>query len=225
MQPLYLLITIVNRCRLTRFLKLYQKNHISVSFVTLGVGTANSETLDMLGLESADKAVGLCVVTDEVWLALKHGLQHELHIDVPGTGVAFTVPLSSVGGSRALQFLTDGIPYEKGAETALKDTKYELLVVIANHGCTDLVMDAAREAGATGGTAIHARGTGMERAEQFFGVSLAAEKELLFLVTPTPKKNAIMRSIMEKAGMETRAKAIVFSLPVTDTAGLRLIEG
>ena len=29
---------------------------------------------------------------------------------------------------------------------------------------------------------------------------------------------------MEKAGLATRAKAIVFSLPVTDTAGLRLIE-
>ena len=33
-----------------------------------------------------------------------------------------------------------------------------------------------------------------------------------------------MQSVMQKAGMQTRAKAIVFSLPVTSTAGLRLLE-
>lgn len=33
-----------------------------------------------------------------------------------------------------------------------------------------------------------------------------------------------MQSIMQKAGLETDAKAIVFSLPVTDTAGLKLSD-
>ena len=33
-----------------------------------------------------------------------------------------------------------------------------------------------------------------------------------------------MKSIMEQAGMASKAKAIVFSVPVTDTAGMRLIE-
>ena len=41
----------------------------------------------------------------------------------------------------------------------MKDTKYELLVVIANQGYTELVMDAARAAHAPGGTVIHAKGT------------------------------------------------------------------
>ena len=85
-------------------------------------------------------------------------------------------------------------------------------------------MDAAREAGAYGGTVIHARGTGMEKAEQFMGVSLAAEKEMIFIVAKKEQKNDIMKAIMEKAGVESRAKSIVFSLPVTDTAGLRLME-
>ena len=85
-------------------------------------------------------------------------------------------------------------------------------------------MDAAREACAYGGTVIHARGTGMEKAEQFMGVSLAAEKEMIFIVAKKEQKNDIMKAIMEKAGVESRAKSIVFSLPVTDTAGLRLME-
>ena len=33
-----------------------------------------------------------------------------------------------------------------------------------------------------------------------------------------------MKAVMQNAGMESKAKSIVFSLPVTDTAGLRLIE-
>lgn len=106
----------------------------------------------------------------------------------------------------------------------MKETKYELLVAVANQGYTEMIMDAAREARATGGTVIHAKGTGIEKAEKFLGVSLAAEKEMIFMVVRKENKNAIMSAIMEKAGMGTKAKTIVFSLPVTDVAGMRLIE-
>ena len=42
---------------------------------------------------------------------------------------------------------------------------------------------------------IHARGTGLERAEKFLGVSIADEKEMIFIVAKTESKNAIMKSI------------------------------
>ena len=64
----------------------------------------------------------------------------------------------------------------------------------------------------------------MEVAEKFMGVSLAAEKEIVFIVAKTEEKNAIMQAIMKDAGLDSKAKAIAFSVPVTDTAGLRLIE-
>ena len=106
----------------------------------------------------------------------------------------------------------------------MKNTKYELLLAITNQGSTDTVMDAAREAQAAGGTVIHAKGTGVERAEKFLGVSIAAEKEIVFIVVRTERKNAIMKAIMDKAGIDSEAQTIVFSLPVTATAGMRLIE-
>ena len=87
-----------------------------------------------------------------------------------------------------------------------------------------MIMDAARKANAAGGTVIHAKGTGMEKAETFLGVSLAQEKEMLFLVAKKEDKNPIMRAIMDEAGLNSKAKSIVFSLPVTETAGMRLIE-
>lgn len=106
----------------------------------------------------------------------------------------------------------------------MKNTKYELIIVIANQGYSEEVMDAARAQGAGGGTVIHAKGTGLEKAEKFLGVSIADEKEMILIVAKSEMKNAIMRSIMENAGLESRVKSVVFSLPVTDTAGLRLQE-
>lgn len=85
-------------------------------------------------------------------------------------------------------------------------------------------MEAAREKGAGGGTVIHAKGTGMEKAEKFLGVSIVDEKEIAFIVAKAADKNAIMKSIMDKAGLGSPARAVVFSMPVTDTAGLRLQE-
>ena len=164
------------------------------------------------------------VVTGGVWSEIRSALRRELRIDVPGTGIAFTVPLSSIGGKRELAFLTAGQNFEKGEESTLKNTEHELLVAISEQGYSETVMDAARHAGAGGGTVIHAKGTGMQQAEKFLGISLASEKDLIFIVAVSGQKDAIMASIMREAGLETRAKAIVFSLPVTDTAGLRLIE-
>ena len=104
----------------------------------------------------------------------------------------------------------------------MKNTAYELLVAVVNQGYTDLAMEAARAAGAGGGTVIHARGGGAGPEQQFLGVSLAPEKELVFIVVKSEQKNKLMTAIMEKAGLSTRAGSVVFSLPVTGVAGIRL---
>lgn len=224
MGKLYLTTTIVDRKNGSKYAKLYKESGLTVTFMTLGAGTANSDVLDYLGLEATEKTVIFTVQEEEGWLALKKELRQKLQIDAPGGGIAFIVPMSSIGGKKALQFLLTKDDYQKEEESVLKDTTHDLLIVIANRGYIDLVMDAARAAGAYGGTVLQAKGTGMEHAEKFMGVSLAAEKEMIFIVTKTEQKNSIMKAVMEHAGPDSEAKAIVFSLPVTDTAGLRLIE-
>lgn len=224
MGNLFLMTTIVDRKVAKKYSELYKENEQHVMFVTLGSGTAANEILDYLGLENTEKAVIFSVQEESAWQKIKRQLQQKLKIDAPGGGIAFTIPLSSIGGKKTLQFLLEGQDYQKEEESTLKDTVHELIVVIADQGNIELIMDAARGAGAYGGTVIHAKGTGMEQAEKFMGVSLAAEKEMIFIVTRKEQKNEIMRAIMKKAGLNSRAKSIVFSLPVTDTAGLRLIE-
>ena len=224
MSEVYTMVTITSRAKLPDFLTLYEKIQLPLSLVLLGYGTAKDEILDMLGLDRSEKAVLLKTVTGETWQNVKWHLRKKLYIDVPDTGIAFIIPMSSIGGRRELAFFLTGQDYRKGEESVMKDTTMELLIIISNQGHNDLVMDAARGAGAYGGTVLHARGTGVNRAELFFGISLASEKDLTLIVTQKSQKNAIMQAIMQKAGMETPAQSIVFSLPVTDAAGLHMAD-
>ncbi len=224
MNELYMMITIAERRHSKKFLAFYEGLGLPISNLTLGVGTARSEILDYFGLDGSEKAVLFHFVTRETWKNVKRQLQLQMRIDIPGTGIAFVIPISSVGGKKTLDYLTSGQNFVKGEETALKDTKYELLVVISNQGYVDQIMDAARKEHSAGGTLIHARGTGGAQAEKFLGVTLVPEKDMVFIVARKDTKNAIMKSIMAEAGVGTPAGAIVFSLPVTDTAGMRLME-
>ncbi len=223
MSELYLMTAIITRNRTKDFAAFYDRYGVPVNFITLGNGTANNELLDYFGLDGTEKAVIFSVVTRKTWKKIKTGLEREMQIDIPGTGIAFIIPLASIGGLRQLRFLTGDQTFENGEETVLKDTKYELLVIIANQGYTELVMDAARKMQAGGGTVIHAKGTGMESADKFLGVTLASEKELIFIVVKKEQKNAIMKAVMEDAGLHSKAKSVIFSLPVTETAGMRLL--
>ena len=224
MNSLYWLVTITDRRSTDAFLALYAEFGVTVSLRTVGSGTAVQETLSTLGLERTEKAVLFAMITADTWPKLQKELRHRLRIDVPGTGIAFIIPLSSIGGKRALQFLTEHQTFTLEEESILKDTRYELLLVIANQGHTGSIMDAARAEGAGGGTVVHAKGTGMEGAEKFLGISLAAEKEMIYIVVHRDKRNDIMSAIMRDAGMASKAKSICFTLPVSATAGLRLIE-
>ena len=219
-----LMTTIVDRKIIEKYLTLYRENDLHIMYVTLGMGTATNEVMDYLGLDSAEKAVAFSVVEEETWQTVKKQLRKKLQIDAPGGGIAFTIPLSSVGGRKTLEFLLEKENYQKQEESTLKNTEYELIVVISQQGYTDVIMDAARGAGAYGGTIIHAKGTAGEVANKFMGVTIADEKEIVYIVAKSNQKNDIMKAIMEKAGLNSKAKAVCFSLPVSDTAGLRLLE-
>lgn len=224
MSGLYIMMTICSRKNMPEFVSYYKKNKIKTGNISLGRGTASSSVLDYLGLEDDEKGIHAAVVTTESWNIIKNGLLSELQIDIPGKGIVFIIPMSSVGGKKELGFMIEGQQFEREEESELKDTKYELIIAIANYGYNTQVMKAAQDGGAAGGTVLHGKGVGMKRAEQFLGVSLVSEKEVILIVARSEQKNSIMNSIMEKAGVTSKAGTIVFSLPVTSTAGLRSIE-
>ena len=227
MKGLCLLITIIKRSDIKEYHEFFEKNSISVIYDTLGNGTAHEKTLALFGIEKNEKAVLLSLVTYPTLKKVLRGLALEMKIDLPDRGIAVAVPLASMGGAKALEYFSAGQEIDE-TETSLNEeekmqTVQELIVAIYQKGYTDMVMDAAREAGAGGGTTIRAKGTSAG-AQKFFGLSLAEEKEMLFIVTQTEKKKDIMKAIMQKAGTDSEAHSLVFSLPVTDTAGFRFTD-
>jgi nitrogen regulatory protein PII len=97
------------------------------------------------------------------------------------------------------------------------ETKYELIVCIINAGFSQNVAQAAREAGARGGTVVKGRGTANPEAEEFFNISIQPNKEVVLILVTSDIKDAVMRAIYKDSGLATDGKGIAFSLPVTRT--------
>ena len=233
MDGLNMVITITDRERTETAINLFRENNVFTTDIVLGQGTASRETLDYLYLNPSEKAIVFGVVTGAGLLPLLKAFKRKMFIDVPGNGIVAVVPLNTIGGRRSLEYMLDGQAVDttqRSQEEAERmermsvKTDHELIFVIANEGYSDLIMDAARGAGAAGGTVIKAKGTGAEYTEKFFGFSIASEKEIHLLVTPAQGRNNIMKAIMEKAGLESKVQSIVFSLPVSHALGLRQPE-
>jgi len=101
----------------------------------------------------------------------------------------------------------------------VKEIKFEVIYAVLNNGFADAAMIAAREAGAKGGTIIHARGSSNIGVDKKYGITLTPEKEVLMILTTSELKDGIMKSIHESL-MREGHKGIVFALPVGSTAGL-----
>ena len=215
---LYYLITISDRDRAEMLSAIYHAAGTGMVLTKLGRGTATGEQLSSYGLDATEKAVVSTVADAEQTRQIFRAAKRKLFIDIPGNGVMMAIPLKSVAGGRTLAYLTNDL---KTGGTPHMEFNHELIVVILNEGYADLVMDAARAAGAGGGTVLHAKGTGSKRGEKFFGVSLADEKDMVYIIAYADEKAAIMRAINENAGPGTKAGAICFSLPVSSVAGLR----
>lgn len=188
----------------------------------LGRGTATVEQLSLYGLVATEKAIMSTVADGENTQKLMRAAKRKMFIDIPGNGIMLSVPIKSVGGGRTMAYLTGN--KMTGGEKPNMQFDHELIYVIINEGCSDIVMKAARPAGATGGTVISGKGTGLKESEKFMGISIADEKDIVMIVAPADKKAGIMRAIIEQAGPASPAGAICFSLPISQVVGLRQID-
>lgn len=224
MHDLCLLSVIVKRDYEESLGAFFLEHDIACTTTLLCRGTASQTLLNLLGLEETEKCLLYAMTTRTRAKALMQGMVSELGLNMPGTGVAFTVPVSSIAGASSLNILTakQAILLEE-VNDVTQSFPYELIVAIANRGHADTVMDAARSAGAMGGTVLHAKGTNPQETNRFFGLSIADEKEMLMILTASSQKADIMRAIMSKAGIESPAHTVMFSLPVENVAGLRSV--
>lgn len=217
-----MVMAIVDRDKAKLMAELFENHKLPMVLAVLGRGTATSEVLDLYGLEAKEKALLITVAGADMTKQLIRAAKHKLFIDVPGNGIMMAIPLKSVGGGKTLAFLSGGAAPDKAVPEMKFD--HELIMAVINEGHTDPVMNAARSAGAAGGTVLHAKGTGGKLSEKFLGVSLADEKEVVLIVSKAGEKTAIMRAISDQCGVDTPSGAITFSLPISSVAGLRVLD-
>ena len=215
-------ISIINPNMLESLTDICANLELPMTVALHGRGTAMQTMLDLLGIESNEKRVVMTVASQEKTARLIAEQKRYLHLGVPGHGMVIAVPIKSVGGGKVLAYLN-------GDEKTVKYTPpqsytYELIVAIATSGSTDMVMNAARSAGARGGTVLHGKGTGAQNTARFHNISIADEKEVVLIVAAAHEKSEIMRAILQKAGPDSAAGTIVFSLPATEVAGFGLFE-
>ncbi len=105
-KKLKLLFTVVDRPKQEFYLDVLSQFEVNLQMVVAGKGTANSELVDMLGL-NIHKATILSVVREDKVDEIMNCLEEKFTTIKNGKGIAFAVPLSSVIGVNIYQFLSN----------------------------------------------------------------------------------------------------------------------
>ena len=221
MKELNLLLIIAREKDRTAYEKYFSRHNLA-SYTTLPCrGTAQNKTLDLLGIEQTEKTILLSVIGKQQTKEVLNTLPDQMEIDLPGRGIGLVIPVNSMGGIRSMQALTGKTDAEE-REVVKMEFNTHLIIAILNKGCSDMAMEAAREAGAGGGTIIRAKGTYGKGEEHFFAMTLAEEKDMVLIVTTEAQRKPIMQALMRQATEKPEMGTVTFSLPVSDTMGLRL---
>lgn len=192
-----------------------------IALLTPGYGSAKSVFYDILGYGGSKKIVSVALHTEKIARSFVKLLNENVDLNKPGTGISFTVSLSSISSTLASVLQKSDESTKIGSEDMAETPgeQFHLIVSIVNTGFFEQVMEVANKAGATGGTMIHARGLGSEDAIKYLGITIQPEKDVVLILAPQSKKKAIMEDITQEFGLKTDGHGFCFSLPANSASG------
>ncbi len=216
-----LLLSVVSPSDEAKLKEILDDVSVGLSWTFAGTGTARSQVLDYLGIGETEKSVVVSLIPESGEDAILRALRTKMALYTVGKGISFTIPLTGIS-----EVTANGLNKAVASKTAegkmitSQERKYDLIVVAVEAGRVDEAMEAARSAGAAGGTIVRARALENDKAEQFIGITLAREQEILLVLSKRESKLAIMKALSGKVGIKTEAGGVIFSLPVDKTAGI-----
>ena len=185
-------------------------------------GTASSEIMDMFGFGSIDKCILVSVMLKPFADAILKKLHAELHLSTANSGIAFTIPLTGAN-SLLLRMIKQTqeplITNLRKENSYMSEAKHSLIAAVVRRGFSGDVMDAARSAGARGGTVIHSRGVGNDEIAGLWGMNAQDETEIVLIIADAEDKVNLMRAVSEKCGVKSDAKGIIMSIPLDSVTG------
>ncbi len=99
---------------------------------------------------------------------------------------------------------------------------FKLIIALVEDAKTDVILAAARDAGATGATVLNqARGEGLEQKRTFFGLALEAQRDMLLFLVEEHLSRSILETIARVGEFDdTPGTGIAFQLDVEDAVGV-----
>ncbi len=190
-----LMIAIVNQKQTKRFVSIAKAAGSTGGTVIPARGTATNNLLRILGLGDTSKDIVLMVLDRELSDKIVSNVREDGRIQ----GVA-----ALLGSTKE-----DGMT-----------TKWKMITIIVNTGYADDIMDAARKAGASGGTVTHARGTGTAEDAKFLGVPIVPEKEMIMILCANDQTDNIVSAISSLKCLDEPGIGIIYTQDVIDFKNL-----
>lgn len=226
-----LLIGIINKEDEMKFTDIVNECCVAVHYSGVGHGTARSAYMNYFGLGEVEKRLTMSLIPAFAEHNILNAIGHGLKLYLVGRGIAFTVPLSGIsniindavisGAERSDRPTQHRVPISKKKE---KNIMHELVIAVVNTKYTDMAIEAARAAGATGATVFHTKSINNDKAEGAIGRAINRETDSIFFLTTLEYKARIMEAVRDAAGLKTEGGAVIFSLPVDDLVGVGRFE-
>ena len=188
--------------------------------IVMGRGTASNSLLQLLGLGDTSKDITLNIVEQKIAKQVCTQIVQACTAKKAHFGVLFTVDVD--GFMKAGSVGTQSEKNTKAENNSGEDNmeKYAMINIIVNKGYAEDAMAAARKAGAGGGTIIGAKGTAREGDATFFGVDIVPEKEMLMILVPHNKRDAIIEAVSSLECFQKAGSGIIFS---NEAKGFKLL--
>jgi nitrogen regulatory protein PII len=207
-----LAVIIVNFNLGSKVLRIARQHGIKGGTIFHGMGTMKNRILQFFELAESRKEIVLLAAEADVLAAALEQIDKEFCFEKPNHGIAFTISLTVwMGNERAVY------SYNKdGGEPGM----YSLIMAIVQRGKAGLVIEAAREAGARGGTVIRARGAGQAEANKLFNMEIEPEREVVIFVAESERTERITTALGERMEIDKIGNAAIFCQDIRKVYGI-----
>lgn len=215
-KPIMLLFSIVESGKGKKLMETLNSINIKMHYQSVGIGTAPTEMMDILGLGTNNKDIIFSFATKEIVNNLKANFGQVFISHSKYRGIMIILPITSINRLVAEvlnHFQTDNLL--EGGDGQMKNAhNHNLVMITVNRGYTDQVMEVAKRAGATGGTVIKSRLVEAENLSEIMNTSIEEEREILFIMAPTKVSYTIMEEVNKEFGLKSKAKGILCTVPI-----------
>jgi len=179
----------------------------------LAQGTVKSKLLDFLGINQIQKELILTMGEHTKLTAIMEELNRRHKVTRKNFGISFIIPITYSNKH------TDG-SMQSEIKKEIRTVKSAIFTIV-DRGRANDVVDATIEAGARGGTILHARGSGVNQAKLIFDIEIEPEKEIVLTIVDPDQVEPIVTAIRRHSDVEKDGHGILFVLPITESYGIK----